>query len=122
MSHTLSSTNTVCAVKQGPNNTTSKLLIKCFNCNRIGHLARNCWSRPSTSGLNKNDKKFNDQTKTRSGIKCENCGMFGHYTNSCRRNNRDWSAISSKKRRTSTMIRQVTNEGEINETDTDEVC
>ena len=50
--------------KQFNNNTKKLSDIKCFNCNRVGHFARDCFQRVT---------------------QCTHCGMKGHISKNCRR-------------------------------------
>ena len=43
--------------------------VKCFKCNGMGHIARNC---------KKTSKNHKDQKK-----KCFNCGGYGHFSSKC---------------------------------------
>nr|GFB32012.1 hypothetical protein [Tanacetum cinerariifolium] len=57
-------------------------ILKCTNCKKIGHLARDCKSRPAATNNNNNNPNNNNQraqgTNTR-GITCFECGVQGHY-------------------------------------------
>nr|GFA66883.1 hypothetical protein [Tanacetum cinerariifolium] len=48
------------------------------NCNKIGHLARDCWNTANTNNAN-------NQMGTRSGQKsgCHVCGVQGHFRREC---------------------------------------
>nr|GEZ28821.1 reverse transcriptase domain-containing protein [Tanacetum cinerariifolium] len=47
--------------------------VKCQNCNRVGHLTKNCRNRRPTT-------KNNPQPVS---VTCNACGEKGHYTNQC---------------------------------------
>nr|GEY93786.1 putative reverse transcriptase domain-containing protein [Tanacetum cinerariifolium] len=49
---------------------------KCANCKKIGHLARDCKSRPTANNNNNNQRAQGENTR---GITCFECGVQGHY-------------------------------------------
>ena len=50
---------------------------KCHQCGKLGHLARDCPSKPITKQLQiDHDKKYTD-------IKCFACGKNGHTSKNC---------------------------------------
>lgn len=124
-------TSAVCTVKQNQNGNNLQKAIKCYNCNKTGHIARNCWSTSSRASLSSNGKNsgnfiqkeghsFSEQSKT--SFKCDNCGIYGHSKRNCRRNPRDWTPSAPKRQKTA-GIRQITDEyGQNDEIATDEVC
>ena len=67
--------------------------MACFNCNRLGHLARNCWRRVNpqssnyrkqytTHGNNPNNWQRNSNNKN-PNIVCYNCNRRGHILRQC---------------------------------------
>nr|GEU81506.1 reverse transcriptase domain-containing protein [Tanacetum cinerariifolium] len=53
--------------------------LKCTNCRKIGHWARDCKGRPAAA--NNNNKR--DQGANARGITCFECGVQGHYKSEC---------------------------------------
>nr|GEV63170.1 reverse transcriptase domain-containing protein [Tanacetum cinerariifolium] len=53
---------------------------KCTNCKKIGHLARDCKSRPAANNNNNNQRA---QGANARGITCFECGVQGHYKSEC---------------------------------------
>ncbi|GKC13009.1 putative reverse transcriptase domain-containing protein [Tanacetum coccineum] len=51
---------------------------KCTNCKRIGHLARDCKSRPATANNNQRAQGANQRVLT-----CFECGAQGHFRSDC---------------------------------------
>ncbi|GJS55335.1 putative reverse transcriptase domain-containing protein [Tanacetum coccineum] len=47
---------------------------KCSNCKRVGHLAKDCRSRPANANNNNNNQKGNG---------CYECGAQGHFRRNC---------------------------------------
>nr|GEX81408.1 putative reverse transcriptase domain-containing protein [Tanacetum cinerariifolium] len=54
---------------------------KCTNCRKIGHLARDCKSRPAAAKNNNNNQRA--QGENVRGITCFECGVQGHYKSEC---------------------------------------
>nr|GEY78017.1 putative reverse transcriptase domain-containing protein [Tanacetum cinerariifolium] len=52
--------------------------LKCRNCNKIGHFARDCWSATNTNNAN-NQKGTGLGQKTA----CYECGVQGHFKREC---------------------------------------
>ena len=46
---------------------------KCYNCDRMGHIASECRS----------NKKFETKKPNHKNVKCHKCGRFGHIANKC---------------------------------------
>jgi len=46
--------------------------VKCFNCGKMGHIARNCRAPSRNKDNNRRE------------VTCYNCGKEGHYTSKCR--------------------------------------
>nr|GEU91305.1 hypothetical protein [Tanacetum cinerariifolium] len=66
--------------------------LKCTNCKKIGHLARDCKGRlvAANNNNNKNNNQNNNnnnnqkaQGATARGITCYECGVLGHYKSDC---------------------------------------
>nr|GFC22014.1 hypothetical protein [Tanacetum cinerariifolium] len=53
-------------------------LPKCNNCKRIGHLTKDCRSRPANNNNNNNRNNNNQQ-----GNGCFECGAQGHFKRNC---------------------------------------
>ncbi|GJY31209.1 putative reverse transcriptase domain-containing protein [Tanacetum coccineum] len=53
---------------------------RCNNCNRFGHLARDCRIRPANNNNNRNNNNNNQQ-----GNGCFECGAQGHFKRNCPR-------------------------------------
>ncbi|GJZ52172.1 putative reverse transcriptase domain-containing protein [Tanacetum coccineum] len=51
---------------------------KCTNCKRIGHLARDCKSRPATANNNQRARGINQRVLT-----CYECEAQGHFRSDC---------------------------------------
>lgn len=58
--------------RQSPSREKTSDVRKCHSCDKIGHLARNCSIKPTTT-----PQKFKFQHKTE-GHMCEACGKLGH--------------------------------------------
>nr|GFA41136.1 hypothetical protein [Tanacetum cinerariifolium] len=55
---------------------------RCNNCKRVGHLTRDCRSRPANSNNNKNTNKNNNRNNNNNNQKgngCYECGAQGHF-------------------------------------------
>ena len=62
---------------------------KCFNCERMGHIAKECRFK----------KTISEQTKA-SQMKCFKCGEHGHIAKFCRKQQKHEKKFVSKSRRT----------------------
>jgi len=60
---------------KGQSNDAAKDAI-CFNCNKKGHYAKDCWSAKGA--------KTNSSTSSTTNDTCHNCGKPGHYAKDCR--------------------------------------
>nr|GFA69636.1 hypothetical protein [Tanacetum cinerariifolium] len=61
--------------------------LKCTNCKRTGHIARDCRNRAANTN-NNNNNNYNNQRTTSAyqGVPtCFECGAQGHYNNNCSR-------------------------------------
>ena len=67
---------------------------KCFNCQKMGHIAKD--SRPKQTFLKLRLKHF---TKA-STVKCFKCGEQGHVTKFCRKHKKPEKKILNRSRRT----------------------
>ncbi|GKA13177.1 putative reverse transcriptase domain-containing protein [Tanacetum coccineum] len=52
---------------------------KCSNCKRVGHLAKDCRSRPA----NANNNNRNNNNNNQKGNGCYECGAQGHFRRNC---------------------------------------
>ena len=52
----------------------SKETRKCYNCNKYGHLAKDC----------RKPKKKRDESRSKNDRRCYNCGRSGHLIKDCR--------------------------------------
>ncbi|GJX08616.1 putative reverse transcriptase domain-containing protein [Tanacetum coccineum] len=64
---------------------------RCNNCNRFGHLARDCRIRPANNNNNNNNNNNrNNNNNNQQGNGCFECGAQGHFKRNCPRlNNND---------------------------------
>ncbi|GJZ01679.1 putative reverse transcriptase domain-containing protein [Tanacetum coccineum] len=65
---------------------------RCNNCNRFGHLARDCRIRPANNNNNRNNNNNNNNNNNRNnnnnnqqGNGCFECGAQGHFKRNCPR-------------------------------------
>ncbi|GJS92689.1 putative reverse transcriptase domain-containing protein [Tanacetum coccineum] len=66
---------------------------KCTNCKKLGHLAKDCRSRPATANNNNNRNNNNNNNRNNNNpraqgantnaIVCFECGAPGHFRNNC---------------------------------------
>ncbi|GJR82659.1 putative reverse transcriptase domain-containing protein [Tanacetum coccineum] len=65
---------------------------KCTNCRKLGHLAKDCRSRPATANNNnrnnnnnnnRNNNNNNNPRANTNAIVCFECGAPGHFRNNC---------------------------------------
>lgn len=51
--------------------------VRCFECKRLGHMARNCYEKPEKHG------KELDVNRDMRGIRCFECKKLGHVASDC---------------------------------------
>jgi hypothetical protein len=67
-------------LREPSNNTGRHSNVKCYNCNRFGHYAKDC--RQRNNGNNGNNRNINNNES----IECFKCGRKGHISRNCRVN------------------------------------
>ncbi|GJY10607.1 putative reverse transcriptase domain-containing protein [Tanacetum coccineum] len=59
----------------------------CNNCKKLGHLAKDCRSRPATANNNNNNNRNNNNPRAQgantNAIVCFECGVPGHFKKDC---------------------------------------
>lgn len=82
-----------------PNNNNGKIFTVCFNCNKVGHFARDCRLKRSVNSQSTSFPKYgsktphnNDHTKrtTLQNSQCYACQQYGHFARDCKQNNRNY--------------------------------
>ncbi|GJZ18959.1 putative reverse transcriptase domain-containing protein [Tanacetum coccineum] len=60
---------------------------RCNNCKRVGHLTRDCRSRPANANNNNNNRNnnnnHNNNNNNQKGDGCYECGAQGHFRRNC---------------------------------------
>ncbi|GKE29075.1 putative reverse transcriptase domain-containing protein [Tanacetum coccineum] len=57
---------------------------RCSNCKKVGHLAKDCRSRPTNANNNnRNNKNRNNNNNNQKGNGCYECGAQGHFKRNC---------------------------------------
>lgn len=81
-----------------PNKNVFFAQVTCFNCNRTGHIARDCRVRSSNKNISsksvrkpgKDEKNcLNKTSNNKSNIECYSCHKFGHIAKDCRNSKRN---------------------------------
>ncbi|GJU20469.1 putative reverse transcriptase domain-containing protein [Tanacetum coccineum] len=54
---------------------------RCNNCKKVGHLAKDCRSRPANANNNNNNRNNNNNNQKGNG--CYECGAQGHFRRNC---------------------------------------
>ncbi|GJX53213.1 putative reverse transcriptase domain-containing protein [Tanacetum coccineum] len=57
--------------------------LKCTNCKKLGHSARDCKVRPTANNNNNNNNNQRTQGTNPRVITCFECGVQGHYRSDC---------------------------------------
>jgi len=79
----------VSQLQLGSNQRQQNNQVKCFNCNKIGHIARDCRSkRNNNNGNNNGSKRENNNSNRSNDIECFTCGKKGHIARNCRNKQR----------------------------------
>ncbi|GJW86070.1 putative reverse transcriptase domain-containing protein [Tanacetum coccineum] len=59
-------------------------LPRCNNCKKVGHLAKDCRSRPANANNNnRNNNNRNNNNNNQKGNGCYECGAQGHFKRNC---------------------------------------
>ncbi|GKA40727.1 putative reverse transcriptase domain-containing protein [Tanacetum coccineum] len=59
-------------------------LPRCNNCKKVGHLAKDCRSRPANgNNNNRNNNNRNNNNNNQKGNGCYECGAQGHFKRNC---------------------------------------
>ncbi|GJZ92487.1 putative reverse transcriptase domain-containing protein [Tanacetum coccineum] len=57
---------------------------RCNNCKKVGHLAKDCRSRPANANNNnRNNNNHNNNNNNQKGNGCYECGAQGHFKRNC---------------------------------------
>ncbi|GJY72991.1 putative reverse transcriptase domain-containing protein [Tanacetum coccineum] len=57
---------------------------RCNNCKKVGHLAKDCRSRPANANNNnRNNNNRNNNNNNQKGNGCYECGAQGHFKRNC---------------------------------------
>ncbi|GJT65133.1 putative reverse transcriptase domain-containing protein [Tanacetum coccineum] len=57
---------------------------RCNNCKKVGHLAKDCRSRPANANNNNcNNNNRNNNNNNQKGNGCYECGAQGHFKRNC---------------------------------------
>ncbi|GJR25307.1 putative reverse transcriptase domain-containing protein [Tanacetum coccineum] len=57
---------------------------RCNNCKKVGHLAKDCRSRPANANNNNhNNNNHNNNNNNQKGNGCYECGAQGHFKRNC---------------------------------------
>nr|GEV78705.1 putative reverse transcriptase domain-containing protein [Tanacetum cinerariifolium] len=78
---------------------------RCNNCKRVGHLTRDCRSRPANANNNNTNNNNHNKNNNQKGNSCYECGAQGHFKRNCLK----LKTITAIIRAEMTMLKQGSN-------------